>query len=60
MVLVHDPWVGILATDCQSILDTLQIGDCDSQAAEAPVDLDKGHIVLDCLCPDWNILIEFN
>ena len=55
---MHEPWIGILATDGQTVLDTLQVGDCDPQAAEAPVDLDAGHVVLDCLRPDWDILIE--
>jgi hypothetical protein len=55
---MHDPWMGILATDGQSVLDTLQLGDHDPQEADTPVDLDKGDVVLDCLRPDWDLLIE--
>ncbi|KAI2507325.1 hypothetical protein MHU86_7161 [Fragilaria crotonensis] len=55
---MHEPWVGVLATDSQSVLDTLQIGDVDPQEEDTPVDLDKGAVVLDCLRPDWDILIE--
>lgn len=55
---MHEPWVGILATDSQSVLDTLQLGDSDPQEEELPVDLDHGEVVLDCLRPDWDVLIE--
>jgi hypothetical protein len=56
---MHDPWVGILATDGQSVLDTLQLGNHDQhEAADTPVDLDKGDVVLDCLRPDWDLLIK--
>ena len=51
-------WPGILATDAQSVLDTLQCGTRDIQEAETPVDLDLGKVVLDVLCPEWDILIE--
>ena len=51
-------WPGILATDAQSVLDTLQCGNHDPQAVETPVDLDMGHVVLDVLCPEWDVLIE--
>ena len=56
--VMHEPWVGILATDSQSVLDTLQEGDHDPQEQDVPVDLDRGEVVLDCLRPDWDILIE--
>lgn len=55
---MHEPWVGVLATDTQSVLDTLQIGKIDPQEADTPIDLDKGVVVLDCLRPDWDILIK--
>ena len=55
---MHDPWVGVLATDSQSVLDTLQVGDKDMQEEDTPIDLDKGQVVLDCLRPEWDILIE--
>ncbi|KAI2491874.1 hypothetical protein MHU86_22670 [Fragilaria crotonensis] len=55
---MHEPWIGILATDSQGVLDTLQEGDHDPQEQEVPVDLDRGEVILDCLRPDWDILIE--
>ncbi|KAI2494417.1 hypothetical protein MHU86_20100 [Fragilaria crotonensis] len=55
---MHEPWVGVVATDSQSVLDTLQLGDSDPQEEELPVDLDNGEVVLDCLRPDWDVLIE--
>jgi exonuclease III len=55
---MHEPWVGVIATDSQGVLDTLQTGDKDPQAADDPVDLDKGTVVLDCLRPEWDLLIE--
>lgn len=52
------PWKGILATDSQSVLKTL--GGSDNQFAEKdePVNIDGNQVVLDVLCPDWDILIE--
>jgi hypothetical protein len=55
---MHEQWVGTLATDSQGVLDTLQIGDPDPQEQEVPVDLNRGEVVLDCLRPDWDVLIE--
>ena len=55
---MHEPWVGILATDSQAVLDTLKEGDHDPQEQDVPIDLDRGEVVLDCLRPDWDILIE--
>jgi hypothetical protein len=52
------PWTGILATDSQGVLNTLQVGDLDPQEQETPVDLDRGEVVLDCLRPDWDLLRE--
>lgn len=55
---MHEPWKGIVATDSQGVLDTLQEGDHDPQERDVPVDVDQGKVVLDCLRPDWDILIE--
>ena len=49
---MHEPLTGVIATDSQGVLDTLQTGDND------PVDLDHGKVVLNCLRPKWDILIE--
>ena len=56
---MHEPWVGVLATDSQSVLDTLQIGYIDPQEQDLLVDLTNGKVVLDCLRPEWDVLIEF-
>ena len=55
---MHEPWEGVLATDSQGVIDTLQEGDRDLQDQEVPIDLDRGNVTLDCLRPDWDILIE--
>jgi hypothetical protein len=57
---MHKPWVGILATDSHAVLDTLQEGDHNPQEQDVPVDLDRGEVVLDCLRPDWDILIKYS
>ncbi len=54
----HADWPGILATDAQSVLDTFRGKDRDPQAVDTPVDLDAGKVVLDVLCPEWDVLIE--
>jgi hypothetical protein len=55
---MHESWIGIIATDSQGVLDTLQSGDIDLQAEDDPVDLDKGEVVLDCLRSEWDVPIE--
>jgi hypothetical protein len=56
---MHEPFVDLIATDSQGILDTLQIGDEDPHDDDVPVDLDEeGEIVLDCQRPEWDLLIE--
>ena len=49
-------WTGVLTTDSQGVSETLPVGDLDPQEQETPVDLDQGEVVLDCLCPDWDLL----
>ena len=53
-----DPWMGILATDSQSVLKTLGGGDQKFLAADEPVRIDGTTVVLDVLCPEWDILME--
>jgi hypothetical protein len=53
-----DPWHGVLATDSQSVLKTLGGGDKKCLALDEPVHIDGTKVVLDVLCPDWDILIE--
>jgi hypothetical protein len=50
--------MGILATDSQSVLKTLGGGDQKFLAADEPVRIDGTTVVLDVLCPEWDILIE--
>ena len=53
-----EPWKGTLVTDSQSVLKTLVGGgDKKFNATDEPVKID-GAVVLDVLCPDWDILIE--
>ena len=53
-----EPWTGILVTDSQSVLKTLGGGDKEFNATDEPVCIDGNTVVLDVLCPDWDILIE--
>jgi hypothetical protein len=53
-----EPWVGVLATDSQSVLKTLGGGDNKFQVTDEPVRIDGTNVVLDVLCPNWDILIE--
>ena len=46
---MHAAWEGLLATASQGQ---------DLHKQEVPVDLDRGEVVLDCLRPEWDILIE--
>ena len=55
---MHDTWRGVLATDSQSLLDTLFGRDHPEQENTGPVDLDQNRVVLDVMCPEWDILIE--
>jgi hypothetical protein len=55
---MHDQWQGILATDSQSVLDTLFGRDRIDREDGSPLHLDHNQVVLDALCPEWDILIE--
>jgi Reverse transcriptase (RNA-dependent DNA polymerase) len=54
-----DPWKGMIVSDSESVLKTLAGGDVDPQKEpDEPVSIDGSTVVLDVLCPDWDILIE--
>jgi hypothetical protein len=53
-----DPWRGEIVTDSQSVLKTLGGGDVDPQATDEPIRIDGTTVVLNVLCPDWDVLIE--
>jgi ribonuclease HI len=55
---MHEDWSGTIGTDSQSVLETLHGGHMDSQVVDTPVDLSRGRVVLEPLCPDWDVLIE--
>ena len=55
---MHRSWRGTIGTDSQSLLDTLSGKDVDPQAEDTPVSLHGSKVVLDVLCPEWDILIE--
>ena len=53
-----EAWSGVLVTDSQSVLKTLGGGDKPFDATDEPVRIDGDAVILDVLCPDWDILIE--
>jgi hypothetical protein len=54
-----DPWKGTIVTDSYSVLKTLGGGDVDPQdALDKPIKIDGDKVVLDVLCPKWDLLIE--
>jgi hypothetical protein len=55
---MHFQWKEIIATDAQSVLDTLNGEDGDPVESEEPINLDGADVVLDVLCPEWYVLIE--
>ena len=57
---MRNPWNGVIGTDSKSVLDTLSGKQADGQrtALHEPVQIDSSGVVLDVLCPDWDILIE--
>ena len=53
-------WTGIIGTDSQSLLDTL-CGKDETRLErdrDEPINMTGTTVVLDCACPDWDILIE--
>ena len=54
-----DPWKGTIVTDSYRVLKTLGGGDVDPQdALDKPIKIDGDKVVLDVLCPEWDLLIE--
>ena len=53
-------WVGVIATDSQSILDTLNGVDNANINDDIPMSPNGGKIVLDVLVPDWDVLVEIH
>ncbi len=53
-----NPWRGKIVTDSQSVLKTLGGGDVDPRATDEPIRIDGTTVVLNALCPDWDVLIE--
>ena len=51
-------WNGVIATDSQSLLDTLNGVDELEQRDNLPTNLNGGRVVLDLLTPNWDVLIE--
>ena len=57
---MHDPWIGTIASDSKSLLQTLQGKSTipiHSGLGE-PICLDGKVVTLDVLQPDWDVLIE--
>ena len=55
---MHEQWEGIVATDSESLLNTLSGGAMKHLRQDAPLDLDFNQVILDVLIPEWDILIE--
>ena len=55
---MHFQWEGIIATDSQSLLDTLNGVDELTQHDNFSPSTAEGTVVLDVLAPDWDVLIE--
>ena len=56
---MHFHWNGVIATDSQSLLDTLNaVDELEQQQDNLPTNLNGGRVVLDVLTPDWDVLIE--
>jgi hypothetical protein len=57
---MHDPWIGTIATDSESLLKTLKspAGKYPSPRLETPHRIAGDSTTLDPLQPDWDILIE--
>ena len=54
-----DPWKGKIVSDSESVLKTLSGGDVDPEdGPDEPIKIDGESVVLNVLCPDWDILIE--
>ena len=54
----HEPWRGTIVTDSQSVLKTLAGGDVNPDEKDEPVSIDGERVLVNALCPDWDVLIE--
>ena len=56
------PWNGIVATDSQSVLYTLfghdELRRERERDRDEPINLSGSTVILNCLSPDWDVLIE--
>jgi hypothetical protein len=55
---MHDQWQGVLATDSQSVLDTLFGRNSEQTNNKTSAQLERDQVELDPLCPEWDVLIE--
>lgn len=56
---MHEPWIGAISTDGQSLLNTLEGKEnVKGRRAGEPVDLDHNKVVLDVLSTEWDVLNE--
>ena len=55
---MHDQWHGVLATDSQSVLDTLFGRDSDNPHHDHSMQRGRAPVELDPMCPEWDVLIE--
>jgi exonuclease III len=57
---MHDPWIGTIATDSKSLLQTLKGIDRTQPSPnfDTPLRIDGNSTTLEPMQPDWDILIE--
>jgi hypothetical protein len=55
---MHDQSHGVLATDSQSVLDTLFGCDSDNPHHDHSMQRGRAPVELDPMCPEWDVLIE--
>jgi ribonuclease HI len=52
------PWTGVIGTDSQSLLDTLNGVDDVENCDDIPMPVTRGEVILDVLIPDWDVVVE--
>lgn len=52
------PWTGVIGTDNQSLLDTLNGADEAENHDDLPMQITGGEVILDVLIPDWDVVVE--
>lgn len=51
-------WNGIIGTDSQSLLDTLNGANADEHHNNTPIPIYNGEVTLDVMSPDWDVVVK--